>query len=297
MRWHDIATWPNAALSRQVLSHPHRWHVQEAGSGDLILLLHGAGGSTHSFRDLIPLLAKTHRVVALDLPGQGFTQLGARHRCGLRAMAEDVAKLCAQEGWHPSAIIGHSAGAALALELSKTLVSPRGQTPDIVGINAALDTFKGLAGVLFPAMAKMLAAVPFTASVFSAASANPGRVKALISSTGSELDSEGLGYYRRLMSDRDHVDSTLLMMANWSLDDLLQSLPDTSARTLLITGDQDTTVPPQVSERAAQRMPHARHVSLTGYGHLVHEEVPGDVAQIILDFLDKKTAPEAAPGA
>lgn len=296
MRWSDIDTWPNATLSRQVLCLPHRWHVQEAGAGDLILLLHGAGGSTHSFRALIPLLAQAHRVVALDLPGQGFTRLGARHRSGLRATAQDIIKLCTQEGWQPTAIVGHSAGGALAIELSKTLLSPRGQAPDVVGINAALDNFKGLAGVLFPAMAKMLAAVPFTAALFSAASSTPARVKALIGSTGSDIDPEGLALYQRLMGDRDHVDSTLMMMAHWSLDDLLKGLGDVPARTLLITGDRDKTVPPDVSVRAAARMPHATHLSLPGYGHLVHEEIPDEIAACILTFLAQNKTPGDAPG-
>ncbi len=250
-----------------------------------MLLLHGAGGSTHSFRDLIPLLAGTFRVIALDLPGQGFTQLGARHRCGLDAMAQDIAKLCAHEGWQPTAIIGHSAGGALALRLSGQVLSPRGHTPDVIGINAALDTFQGLAGVLFPALAKMLAAVPFTARVFSAASSSPARVEALIRSTGSELDSDGLALYRRLVADRDHADATLLMMAHWSLEDLLADLENIPARTLLLAGRRDKTVPLPVSEKAARRIPDARFVPLENLGHLAHEEDAETVAGHIRDFL------------
>ena len=48
---------------------PHRWHVQVLGEGPTVLLLHGAGGATHSWRGLAPLLATDHRVVMLDLPG------------------------------------------------------------------------------------------------------------------------------------------------------------------------------------------------------------------------------------
>ena len=268
------------------MSRPHRWHVQETGTGPLILLLHGAGGSTHSFRALVPILAASFHVVAIDLPGQGFTQLGARHRCGLDAMAEDVLALCAHEGWQPEAIIGHSAGGALALRLSGSLLSPRGHPPAIIGINAALDTFQGLAGVLFPVLAKLLAAVPFTARVFSATSGTPARVSALIKGTGSELDSEGLDLYRRLVADRDHADATLLMMAQWELDGLLKSLQGLTARTLLIAGERDKTVPPDVSQKAAQQIPGASFVLLKDVGHLTHEEDPERVARHILDFLE-----------
>ncbi len=285
MRWPPPADWPHAALSRQVHSRPHRWHVQETGTGETLLLLHGAGGSTHSFRMLLPLLAVQYHVVAIDLPGQGFTQLGARHRSGLEATAEDMTRMCRQEGWHPTAIIGHSAGGALALRLSQQLVSPRGHPPKVVGINAALDNFKGLAGVLFPVLAKLLAAVPFTAKVFAQSSAAPGRIEALIRSTGSDIDAEGLSYYRRLISDRDHADATLMMMANWSLDGLQHDLGTVPAGTLLIVGDNDATVPPEVSDKAARKLPDARVVHLPGLGHLAHEEAPETVARLILDFV------------
>jgi len=285
MRWPPPADWPLKALSRQVHCRPHRWHVQETGTGDTVLLLHGAGGSTHSFRAMIPLLAEHFHVVALDLPGQGFTQLGARHRSGLEATADDITALCAHEGWEPIALIGHSAGGALALRLSQRMLSPRGQPPKVVGINAALDNFKGLAGVLFPVLAKMLAAVPFTAKLFAQSSSAPGRIEALIRSTGSDIDAEGLSYYRRLISDRDHADATLVMMAQWSLDDLLQGLEDIPAQTLLIAGDKDATVPSAVSDKAAARLPDARVVHLPDLGHLAHEEAPQEVADLILDFL------------
>ncbi len=285
MRWPPPADWPNAALSRQVFCPPHRWHVQETGSGETLILLHGAGGSTHSFRDVIPLLSAQYHVVALDLPGQGFTQLGARHRCGLTAMAEDIARLCAQEGWQPRALIGHSAGGALALALCQMALSPRGQAPRVIGINPALDTFPGLAGVLFPVMAKMLAALPFTAQLFSATSGKPARVKALIDRTGSKLDSEGLALYARLVGDRDHADATLLMMAQWDLAPLLKGLPDVPAGTLFIVGDNDRTVPPKVSDKAAARMPNARVMHLPQLGHLAHEEAPVEITGQILRFL------------
>ncbi|MBW4708304.1 alpha/beta fold hydrolase [Roseobacter sp. YSTF-M11] len=286
MRWPPPDDWPNAGFSRQVFSAPHRWHVQETGAGETLLLIHGAGGSTQSFRALFSHLAHTHHVVAIDLPGQGFTQLGARHRCGLEAMAEDIGHLCAQQGWQPVALVGHSAGGAIALKLAQSLLSPRGQPPAVIGINPALDTFDGIAGVLFPAIAKMLAAIPFSARIFSAASSTPSRIQALISGTGSKLESDGLALYRMLVADRDHVDATLLMMAQWSLDHLTEELPSLSARTLFITGDQDGAVPPKVSHAAAGRMQNATVVDMAGYGHLVHEEAPGEVARNILHFLD-----------
>lgn len=272
--------WPNRALSRKVRGPRHDWHVQEAGSGPDVLLLHGAGGSVHSFAELIPLLAKHARVFAPDLPGHGFTRLGAQRRSGLAPMAEDIAVLCNQENISPKAIIGHSAGAAIALELAHSRPDCR-----VVGINPALSPFEGIAGLLFPAAAKLLAAVPFTSKLFSGASASPVRIKALIDSTGSKLSPEGLDRYRQLVSMERHVSGTLSMMAQWDLDALLAALPDIQNPARFIVGAYDMTVPNKVATTAAQRMPNAEVISLPSSGHLVHEEQPEQVADLCVDFL------------
>ena len=288
MDWaRDLQGWPNAALSRLVPNRPHRWHVQESGTGPLILLIHGAGGATHSWRDILPDLAQDFHVVALDLPGQGFTALGSRQRCGLEMMAEDIVSLCTAQGWQPDAIIGHSAGAAIALRLSQRLHSAQGKTPVVIGLNAALGPFKGMAGWLFPVLAKLLALNPLTAGLFVRSVSGQGRVQALINSTGSDLDAQGMALYERLIRDKGHVDSTLLMMSQWKLDRLLDDLPKITTPVTLIAGRKDKAVPPDVSERAAARLPDARYIPLPDLGHLAHEEQPALICNLIRETLHK----------
>lgn len=279
MRWPpDAQTWPLAAYSRQILHRPHRWHVQDNGTGPTILLIHGAGGATQSFRGLFPILARTNRVIAVDLPGQGFTQMGAQQRCGLDHMATDLLALVRNQGWAPDIIVGHSAGVAIALRMWEMGLRP---SKGIVGLNAALGNFKGVAGWLFPAMAKALAITPFSASIFSKTT-TPSSLKTLVRSTGSTLDDVGLALYYRLATDRGHVDGTLSMMAQWHLDGLLSRLPQIDAPVHLIVGLSDIAVPPKVSRDAAALLPNARVTELPNLGHLAHEEDPITIAQCIL---------------
>ncbi|MGL6210387.1 MAG: alpha/beta fold hydrolase BchO, partial [Paracoccaceae bacterium] len=155
----------------------------------------------------------------------------------------------------------------------------------VVGINAALGNFDGAAGWLFPLMAKVLAATPMVPQLFSRMSGTPERVEALLASTGSKVEPDGVAQYLRLLRSPGHVDATLLMMAQWTLDGLLARLPGIGARVLLITGAEDRTVPPGVSERAAARMPGAVWVNLPELGHLAQEEDAGAVAGVVLRFL------------
>lgn len=272
--------WPNRDASRHIASRPHLWHVQDMGAGPTLLLIHGAGGATHSWRNLVPLLTPHYRVIAFDLPGQGFRVLGNRSRCGLEAMAQDIAALATQEGWLPAAIIGHSAGAALALRLAETM-----PLAAVIGINAALRKFDGMAGWLFPAVAKLLAATPLVPQIFSKLAGTPAQVHQLLTSTGSHMGPAGESQYLHLVRMPSHIDATLTMMAQWTLDALLGRLDRQTLPCLLITGSNDRAVPPEVSAKAAAVMPQAHLASCAGFGHLLHEAAAAQTAALILPFL------------
>lgn len=282
------AQWPYRDRVRRVASRPHDWSVIDAGEGPVLLLLHGAGGAGHSFRHLIPLLTSRYRVIVPDLPGQGFTRSGSRSRYGIDPMAEDTAQLCLTLGVEPQAIIGHSAGAALALRLTEFL-APRG----VVGINAALGAFDGAAGVMFPLLARVLAVTPFIPHVVARLWGTPATVAKLLSATGSPLDAEGQAQYLALVRDAAHVDGTLGMMAQWRLEDLMARLPSISTPCLLIASGGDLAVPARISRDAARLLPAAQYVELPALGHLVHEEAAPDVAAVLLPWL---AALVAAPG-
>lgn len=283
--------WPHRAASRRIRLVPNDWHVQVSGSGPDLLLLHGAGASGHSWRKLTPLLGG-YRLIVPDLPGQGFTRSANRMRLGIDGMADDLAALVRSEGWDPVAVIGHSAGGALAFRLAEMLPRP----PEaIIGINAALGSFEGFTGWLFPRLAKAMALSPMIAHVVAKVSANRGRVENLMESTGSKLDHEGIELYRQLMANPSHIDGTLGMMSQWDLEPLIARLGQTAPAVLLIAADGDTAVPPQVSLRAAGLIPRVEFSAVPRHGHLVHEEAAGVVASLILPFLARQVqTPRAA---
>jgi magnesium chelatase accessory protein len=271
--------WPYRDQGRMIRHAPHDWWVIDAGTGPTIILLHGAGGSTHSFRNLLPLLTPHYRCIVIDLPGQGFTRAGTR-RFNLDAMAADLTSLITAQGWNTPAIIGHSAGAAIALRIAELI-----PLKTVIGINAALGTFEGLAGLLFPALAKGFALIPFLPAGIARLWGNAARVDQLLNATGSHIDTAGRAQYLHLVKSPAHVDGTLGMMSQWNLTPLVARLKDLQTPTLLLTGAADTTVPPRVSQSVAHRMPRATTIDLPKLGHLAHEEAAGQVAEVILPWL------------
>ncbi len=273
--------WPHRESSRFVEAAGLRWHVQVTGSGPVVLLIHGTGAATHSWRDLIAPLAEHFTVVVPDLPGHGFTS--ALRAPSPPAVARALAALLAELDMAPALLIGHSVGAAIAVTMADMgLVHPRA----IIGIGGALLPFPGMAGRLFPAMAKGLFDNPFAAELASFALANaPGGVTAFLHrATASPIDARGVALYKRLLHTSGHVGGAMALMAHWDLDPVEAALPRIDVPVLLIHGDRDATIPPATSRTVAGRLPNGRVAMLPGLGHLVHEEDPAATLQLILDF-------------
>ena len=283
MNWqHAKPYWPFAQYSQFTLQKPHLWHIQDIGTGPVILLIHGAGSTTHSWQHLVPFLTDRYRVIMVDLPGQGFTRLGAQQRCGLDHMAEDLTSCLTARDLAPKVIIGHSAGAAIALRVAELAKFDC----KVIGINAALDHFRGVAGVLFPLLAKAIANMPFSSSLLSKIAGHDQTVDRILKGTGSTLTAADVEFYKELMRSRSHIGATLQMMAQWDLEPLLARLPRLQTETHLIASSNDLAVPCATSQRAATLLPNADYQALPNLGHLAHEEDATTIAACIAPMLD-----------
>lgn len=277
----DGKDWPNRDASAFIDASGITWHVQRLGSGPALLLLHGTGASTHSWRDLAPILAEHFTVLAPDLPGHGFTGAPARHRMSLPGMARLVAGLLHRLDVAPALAVGHSAGAAVLARMSlDRLSSPRG----LVGLNGAWLPMRGVPGQVFQPIAKLLTLTSLMPRLFAWQAADRRAVERLIRDTGSTIDAAGMNFYVRLARSPSHVAAALDMMANWDLQGLRRDLGRLEPSLLLITGAHDRTVPPSESDRVRLLLPHAEAISLPRLGHLAHEEEPQTVAKAIVGF-------------
>jgi magnesium chelatase accessory protein len=273
------ADWPNREASRFVTAGGLRWHVQVAGAGPVLLLLHGTGASTHSWRELLPLLARHFTVVAPDLPGHAFTDPLRASRLSLQGMADAHAALLEALQLAPVFAVGHSAGAAILAHMALDRhLAPAG----IVSLNGALLPFRGWAGVLFAPMARVMTMTPLAATVFARRARDPQAVARLVASTGSELAPPGLTLYQRLLCARGHVAGALNMMANWDLGPLAARLPQLKTPLILVVGENDGTVNPAEATRVHALLPGSRLHRMQGLGHLAHEEAPRLVSDLIM---------------
>jgi magnesium chelatase accessory protein len=301
LQWNtDGLQWPHRQSSRFVQAAGLRWHVQQFGAENrqlpLALMLHGTGASTHSWRGLAPLLAPHFRLLSLDLPGHGFTDMPVgpkSNQLSLPGMAQAIKELLLALDMSPALVIGHSAGAAIGVRMCLDgLVSPRA----LFSINGAFLPLGGLAGQVFSPVAKLLAAVPLIPSLFSWQANHPSVLQKLIDSTGSTLDAQGRALYGQLVRNLGHVAGALGMMANWDLPQLSRDLPQLKTPLTLIVGSNDQTVSPREADQLIASWPisnktaRPKLITLQGLGHLAHEERPDLVAKWVTELFGPSAA-------
>ncbi|MEO7709356.1 MAG: alpha/beta fold hydrolase BchO [Caldimonas sp.] len=282
----DGGSWPHHEASRFVRAGGLHWHVQQMGEGPLALLLHGTGASTHSWRALMPLLARHFTVVAIDLPGHAFTGTPPAAQLSLPGMAGLVAavvsEIVRELALDVDLVIGHSAGAAIG---ARMVLDGRLAPQRIVAINGAFLPLAGLPGLLFPPVARLMAATPIAPQLFARRSWDERAVERLIGGTGSKLDTHGLALYGRLVSDPRHAAGALGMMARWDLRPLARDLARLQNPLTMIVGANDLAVPPRDAQRVQAIVPTGVGCSVevvAAAGHLVHEERPGEVAGLVM---------------
>ena len=277
------STWPNSQYSEYVETTLHKWHIQRLGKsgGKKILFIHGTGSSCHTWSNTVKYLLDEFEVLLVDLPGHGFSRIPAPNQSSLQSVFNGLMELVKIIRFEPYLIVGHSAGAAIAVLLSEKIKAKDG----VICINAAFGEFPGIAGVMFPIFAKIIAVIPFSSDVLAGLSRNKERTEKLIVNTGSKITKERVSHYKVLFSKPNHVKGTLKLMAEWDLSEFLNNLKNCNSYVKFLVGNLDKTVPISISKKWSQILPKTKYHEILGAGHLVHEEKPYEVSQIILDHL------------
>jgi len=265
------------------------WYVETMGQGTPCLLLHGTGSSAHSWRRLMPLLAKNHRVIAIDLPGHARTgagaSKGASQNLSLEGMAQDIRQFLDTFVSEPVIGIGHSASAAILAQIG--LTAPH-TLKSIISVNGAIVPLDGFAGFLFPPIARLSAGSSLLSSLFINRLRNPEVSRKLLSNTGSTIDAQSTEDYMALCQDSAHIQNTLNMMASWKLDELYPKLSELTLPVYLVASAKDQMVPVRHGYLLRDKLAHAELTVVQNVGHLAHEEQPSAIADLILGYIAKQ---------
>jgi pimeloyl-ACP methyl ester carboxylesterase len=244
-------------------------------SGTPIVLVPGFAEPSFVFAKVGPLLARSHRVYALDLPGYGYSERKGPY--GLAGFTDVVAAFVRHFDLRRPLVVGHSLGAAVALAVA-------GRLP--VG-GVVLADGDGLAGGGGPGFLRHLFVEPYRTAAFRIVLGSDWAVRKILSGAYGPLHPHithaEIEQWRRPFHVAGTEDALFDMTGGGIPGYRLADLRRMHVRALVLWGSRDTTDPLSAGRRSAAAL-HARLVVLPGAAHLSMLELPQDWARAVAGF-------------
>jgi len=248
--------------------------------GPPLLLLHGLGGSTKSWSDVAPFLAKTRRVIACDLRGCGRSERG-NVPLGFSELAGDVLAVLDQAGVERCHVVGHSLGGVVAQELltqsgSRFISGVLVSTSSKVG-EKATQGWRRLAEVVESRGLSNSPESQMRAFSDGFAAAHPEILQRLADESAA-VDTAVYAELARTASSYDYTDA----------------LAKVSQPVLIIQGGADKMTGPGGSIILERALAKATLEIVDGVGHNAQVEMGERLAERILEHAAKAEAPDRA---
>ena len=280
------------------LDGPFSW-VDHGGpqDGQVIVAVHGLGGSHANWHDLAPLLTTSHRLLAVDLAGHGRTPRAGRS-ASVRANCELLGRFLEQEVAGPVVLMGNSMGGAIsilhaaahpehvrglaligpALPRARTAVPNRALAKQV-----ALFAVPGLAERSLARRRSRLSAEAFVQATLELTCADPAKVSAEFRAVAARLCAERANGPDAEAALSEAARSVgLLVTRAGSYRALLASV---SVPGVVLQGRLDRLVPPAGVRQLSALQPGWPVHLLDGVGHVPQIEDPVRTADLLLPFL------------
>lgn len=240
--------------------------------GKSVLLLHGLGATGESWGLQFPALQSAgYQALAPD--ARGFGRSSYPGRTSVSDMATDTASLLERLDAFHSHVVGISMGGTIALQLALDY-------PHLVDKLVLVNTFAQLRpenpGVFLYFLMRFI--LLHTLGMPTQARAVARRVFP----REDQSEMRRMLYEQILQADPRAYRASMRALA---LFDVHRRLNEIITPTLVITGDQDTTVKPESQRRLAESIPGAQHTVVAGAGHAVIADRPEIFNRLLLDFL------------
>jgi pimeloyl-ACP methyl ester carboxylesterase len=251
--------------------------VAEAGSGPLLLAIHGLGGSKASFLPTIGALADSYRVVAVDLPGFGDSAKPVRAPYDAPYFAGVMGEVLDSLGAGSAHLVGNSMGGRIGIEMALTMPSRVDRLVLLAPAMAWLRSRRWAPVVrllrpelsLLPVPVEPVVRRMFPANGWAAAGMDEF-LRAYKTPRGRHAFNASA---RNIYLDEPHGDDGM-----WS------RLIDLQHHSLFVWGRKDTLVPIAFMKHVERALPAARHLELD-CGHVPQVERPRETHAAIRDFL------------
>jgi pimeloyl-ACP methyl ester carboxylesterase len=259
------------------------WFFIDQGRGPNLVLLHGLGASSFSWRHNLGPLARHFRVLAPDLPPHGRSPAPLDGDYTVAGQIRAILEFLDRRGVEQAALAGNSLGGGLALLLAKEHPE-RFPALVLLAPAAALTRVPLIFYPLrLPRLGQLAAAIlgpwiipPALRLIYHRRELITPEVVA-----GYAAPLRSLG--RRLALGR--LCQQLNPLPLDQVESILQKIRKIRQPVSLIWGDQDRILPVRQAYWIKARLPHAQMHILPQVGHAPQEEAPEEVNKIIIAFL------------
>jgi pimeloyl-ACP methyl ester carboxylesterase len=256
------------------------WFFLEQGRGPDLLLLHGLGASSFSWRHTIKPLAEHFRVLAPDLPAHGRSPASRETDYRLEALVQGLVEFLDRRGVKRAAVAGNSLGGGLALLLARQCPG-RISALVLLAPAAALNRLPWIFYPLSLPGLGLLAAALMGPWIIPAALRLAYHRRELIT---PEVVAGYAAPFREL-SRRLAWRHLCRSLHPWPPSQVEALLAAVGQPTAIIWGAKDRILPPTQARWLQSRLARAELQVLPEVGHAPQEEDPGAVNKIIIDFL------------
>lgn len=242
-----------------------RLHYLHAGTGNPLILLHSNGNSAYEYEFVIEKLAKSRRVIAWDMPGQGDSDALTRHHT-VPDYAQAVVEMMTALGLKRASVLGASIGGSVCVALGARHAE---QIDKLVIVETPARTPEETAKMWFR-----------TEQNYS----SPTQTAEQLAPRFRRVTPEFLA---RWNIDRNKAGVKTMLDVMWALReyDVVADLPKIKADSLLVFGDKGPTVGKLATFTGA--LPRARVEVFKDCGHFPMIDAPDEFAGLVDEFLGK----------
>jgi len=286
--WQDHLRWVNVQ---------DRWmNVVDIGSGPPVIFIHGLSGCWQNWLEQIPLFARDHRVIAVDLPGFGHSDMPVEP-ISISGYADAIDELMEKLDIDAARIVGNSMGGFIGAEMAiehparierLVLVAAAGLSIESIRTERTTGLRHRAENLIFFSLAHVVsrshqvALRPrLRAALLMTVAAHPARLP------GPLAAQQVLGSGKPGFSD------ALEAMCRYPLRDRLEKI---ACPTLILWGDKDILVPVKDASVFEELIPDSRKIIYTDTGHVSMMERPARFNSDVKAFLDEATAEQQPTG-
>ena len=265
----------------------------ELGEGPAILFVHGLGASWQSWLEQLPEFAASHRVVAMDLPGFGYSESPSED-ISIEYYARWTAQFMDVLGIESAAVVGNSMGGFVSAELA---IKVPARVQRLVFVSAAIFWQNRRRAQPLVQLARMSDAVVARALVRATDDiATRRRLRyAALATAGfryPQYVSDELAH--EMVRSARRTDGFLPALQALAGYDLEKELPKISCPTLIVWGANDQLVSVKDAERLEDLIPDSRREVFERTGHVAMLERPERFNRLLREFLADAPAAELA---